>query len=385
MSAFPIYLDHQATTPTDPRVLEDMLPYFSERFGNAASRTHRHGWDAEQAVDEARAAVATAVGGDTVVFTSGATEAINLALVGRFESEKRGSGKRRRIVTQVTEHKAVLDVVEELERRGAEVVRLPVDGDGRVSLDAVSAQVTEDTLLVSIMAANNEVGTLQPVPAIGAICHSRGVPFHVDGAQSVGKVPIHMTRDHVDMLSISGHKLYGPKGVGALVLLKGAPRVQPQILGGAHEQGMRSGTLNVPGIIGLRSALGLCLDEREAAVEREAGLRDDLWRRLSEAVPDAILNGHPLERLPGNLNVSFPGVEGEALLLSLKDDVAVSSGSACTSATVEPSHVLRAIGRSTDLALGSLRFGLGRSTTAENVAHAAQSVIREVRRLRAFV
>ena len=385
MSAFPIYLDHQATTPTDPRVLEAMLPYFSERFGNAASRTHRHGWDAEQAVDEARAAVATAVGGDTVVFTSGATEAINLALVGRFESELRGSGKRRRIVTQVTEHKAVLDVVEELEGRGAEVVRLPVDGEGRVSLDAVSAQVTEDTLLVSIMAANNEVGTLQPVPAIGAICHSRGVPFHVDGAQSVGKVPIHMTRDHVDMLSISGHKLYGPKGVGALVLLKGAPRVQPQILGGAHEQGMRSGTLNVPGIIGLRSALGLCLDEREAAVEREAGLRDDLWRRLSEAVPDAILNGHPLERLPGNLNVSFPGVEGEALLLSLKDDVAVSSGSACTSATVEPSHVLRAIGRSTDLALGSLRFGLGRSTTAKNVAHAAQSVIREVRRLRAFV
>ncbi|MEE2712530.1 MAG: cysteine desulfurase family protein [Planctomycetota bacterium] len=385
MSAFPIYLDHQATTPTDPRVLEAMLPYFSERFGNAASRTHRHGWDAEQAVDEARAAVATAVGGDTVVFTSGATEAINLALVGRFESELRGSGKRRRIVTQVTEHKAVLDVVEELEGRGAEVVRLPVDGDGRVSLDAVSAQVTEDTLLVSIMAANNEVGTLQPVPAIGAICHSRGVPFHVDGAQSVGKVPIHMTRDHVDMLSISGHKLYGPKGVGALVLLKGAPRVQPQILGGAHEQGMRSGTLNVPGIIGLRSALGLCLDEREAAVEREAGLRDDLWRRLSEAVPDAILNGHPVERLPGNLNVSFPGVEGEALLLSLKDDVAVSSGSACTSATVEPSHVLRAIGRSTNLALGSLRFGLGRSTTGENVAHAAQSVIREVRRLRAFV
>ena len=385
MSAFPIYLDHQATTPTDPRVLEAMLPYFSERFGNAASRTHRHGWDAEQAVDEARAAVATAVGGDTVVFTSGATEAINLALVGRFESELRGSGKRRRIVTQVTEHKAVLDVVEELEGRGAEVVRLPVDGEGRVSLDAVSAQVTEDTLLVSIMAANNEVGTLQPVPAIGAICHSRGVPFHVDGAQSVGKVPIHMTRDHVDMLSISGHKLYGPKGVGALVLLKGAPRVQPQILGGAHEQGMRSGTLNVPGIIGLRSALRLCLDEREAAVEREAGLRDDLWRRLSEAVPDAILNGHPLERLPGNLNVSFPGVEGEALLLSLKDDVAVSSGSACTSATVEPSHVLRAIGRSTDLALGSLRFGLGRSTTAKNVAHAAQSVIREVRRLRAFV
>lgn len=385
MSAFPIYLDHQATTPTDPRVLEAMLPYFSERFGNAASRTHRHGWDAEQAVDEARAAVATAVGGDTVVFTSGATEAINLALVGRFESELRGSGKRRRIVTQVTEHKAVLDVVEELEGRGAEVVRLPVDGDGRVSLDAVSAQVTEDTLLVSIMAANNEVGTLQPVPAIGAICHSRGVPFHVDGAQSVGKVPIHMTRDHVDMLSISGHKLYGPKGVGALVLLKGAPRVQPQILGGAHEQGMRSGTLNVPGIIGLRSALGLCLDEREAAVEREAGLRDDLWRRLSDAVPDAILNGHPVERLPGNLNVSFPGVEGEALLLSLKDDVAVSSGSACTSATVEPSHVLRAIGRSTNLALGSLRFGLGRSTTGENVAHAAQSVIREVRRLRAFV
>ena len=385
MSAFPIYLDHQATTPTDPRVLEAMLPYFSERFGNAASRTHRHGWDAEQAVDEARAAVATAVGGDTVVFTSGATEAINLALVGRFESELRGSGKRRRIVTQVTEHKAVLDVVEELEGRGAEVVRLPVDGEGRVSLDAVSAQVTEDTLLVSIMAANNEVGTLQPVPAIGAICHSRGVPFHVDGAQSVGKVPIHMTRDHVDMLSISGHKLYGPKGVGALVLLKGAPRVQPQILGGAHEQGMRSGTLNVPGIIGLRSALGLCLDEREAAVEREAGLRDDLWRRLSDAVPDAILNGHPVERLPGNLNVSFPGVEGEALLLSLKDDVAVSSGSACTSATVEPSHVLRAIGRSTDLALGSLRFGLGRSTTAKNVAHAAQSVIREVRRLRAFV
>ncbi|MAB91026.1 MAG: IscS subfamily cysteine desulfurase [Planctomycetes bacterium] len=385
MSAFPIYLDHQATTPTDPRVLEAMLPYFSERFGNAASRTHRHGWDAEQAVDEARAAVAMAVGGDTVVFTSGATEAINLALLGRFESELRGSGKRRRIVTQVTEHKAVLDVVEELERRGAEVVRLPVDGDGRVSLDAVSAQVTEDTLLVSIMAANNEVGTLQPVPAIGAICHSRGVPFHVDGAQSVGKVPIHMTRDHVDMLSISGHKLYGPKGVGALVLLKGAPRVQPQILGGAHEQGMRSGTLNVPGIIGLRSALGLCLDEREAAVEREAGLRDDLWRRLSEAVPDAILNGHPVERLPGNLNVSFPGVEGEALLLSLKDDVAVSSGSACTSATVEPSHVLRAIGRSTDLALGSIRFGLGRSTTAENVAHAAQSVIRQVRRLRAFV
>ncbi|NRA96881.1 MAG: cysteine desulfurase [Planctomycetes bacterium] len=385
MSTLPIYLDHQATTPADPRVVEAMLPYFCERFGNPASRTHRHGWEAEKAVDAARAEVARAVGGDTVVFTSGATEAINLALFGRFEAELRGSGKRRRIVTQVTEHKAVLDVVDELERRGAEVVRLPVDADGRVSLDAVSEHVTEDTLLVSIMAANNEVGTLQPVAAIGAICRSHRVPFHVDAAQSVGKVPVHMASDHIDMLSLSGHKLYGPKGVGALVLLRGAPRVQPQMLGGAHEDGMRSGTLNVPGIIGLQSALALCLDERDAAAGREAGLRDDLWRRLSEAVPNAILNGHPVDRLPGNLNVSFPGVEGEALLLSLKDDVAVSSGSACTSATVEPSHVLRAMGRSADLALGSLRFGLGRSTTEEDIEGAAEAVIRQVRRLRALV
>lgn len=382
MSKRPIYLDHHATTPADPRVVEAMLPFFGERFGNAASRTHAFGWDAEKAVEDARRRVASAVGGHEVVFTSGATEAINLAIRGAFEAELARGGKRRRIVTQVTEHKAVLDAADGLVARGAEVVLVAVDRHGVIDVDELAEAVDDGTLLVTVMYANNEIGTIQPIRAVAERCRAAGVTLHVDGAQAVGRIPVDLESDGIDWLSLSGHKVYGPKGVGALVLRRGAPRPAPQMLGGGHEGGLRSGTLNVPGIIGLARALDLCLEERDTEAVRLAGLRDRLSTLITDATSNAVVNGNATNRLPNNLNIAFPGVEGEALLMSLKDDVAVSSGSACTSAVVEPSHVLRAIGLRPDLAMSSLRFGLGRRTTDQDVEEAAEAVIREVRRLK---
>ncbi len=382
MNARPIYLDHQATTPTASSVVEAMLPYFHESFGNASSRTHAYGWDAEEAAESARATVTRAVGGHKTVFTSGATEALNLALRGRLEAELRSSGPRRRIITQPTEHKAVLDVVQDLAEAGAEIVWLPVDETGLVRAEDVADRLDSTTLLVCVMAANNEIGTLQPIRSVGAACADARVPLLVDGAQAAGKVRIDMARDGVHMLALSGHKMYGPKGVGALVLTRDAPPLRAQMLGGDHEDGLRSGTLNVPGVVGMAAAIQLCLAELDEEAERQANLRDVLWANLKQAIPNATLNGHPQARLPGNLNISFPGVEGEALLMSLKDVVAVSSGSACTSATVAPSHVLRAIGVSKALALSTLRFGLGRSTSEEDVLQAAGHVAAQVLRLR---
>ncbi|MAG57492.1 MAG: IscS subfamily cysteine desulfurase [Planctomycetes bacterium] len=377
-----IYMDHHATTPCARTVVEAMLPWFSERCGNAASRTHAYGWEAERAVDASRRSVRDAVGGDEVVFTSGATEAINLALFGLFEAERDRGGKRNRLVIQATEHKAVLDVARALERRGVEVVQLPVDAHGRVEVDAVDAALA-GAWCVSVMAANNEIGTVQPVAEIGAKCREAGVPFHVDAAQAVGRLPVDVGAWSADLLSMSAHKVYGPKGVGALVLRRGGLRPKARMLGGGHESGLRSGTLNVPGIVGLGCALELAKSMLESEAERLTALRTRLWSGLQSSIRNVVLNGHPTERLPGNLSVSFRGVEGEALLLSLQDVVALSSGSACTSATVEPSHVLRALGHSTDLALATLRFGLGRGNTEAHVDRTLQAVVEQVGRLRA--
>jgi len=359
-----------------------MLPFFTESFGNAASRTHAFGWEAEKAVETARARIAEAVGGDEVVLTSGATEAINLAIRGAFEAELARNGRRRRIVTQVTEHKAVLDVVASIADRGADIQTVAVDPVGRVDMDALAAAIDGDTLLVTIMIANNEIGTIQPIREIAALCKRHGTTLHVDGAQAVGPIPVDMGADGIDWLSLSGHKVYGPKGVGALVLRRGAPRPAAQMLGGGHEGGLRSGTLNVPGMIGLATALDLCRNERDAEAARVAALRDRLAELILAGAPDTVVNGPPRGRLPGNLNVAFPRIEGEALLMSLKDDIAVSSGSACTSATVQPSHVLKAIGLGADLALASVRFGLGRGTTDQDIERAAAATLREVLRLR---
>lgn len=379
----PVYLDDHATTRVDPRVLEAMLPYFTEKFGNAASRGHAFGWVADKAVERAREQVAAAIGAQPaeVVFTSGATESDNLAIKGALEAyTQRGD----HVVTVTTEHKAVLDTCQHLERTGrARVTYVAPRPDGLVDLDAVAAAIEPRTVLVAVMAANNEVGVLQPLEELGALCRSREVLFFTDAAQAAGKVPIDVEAQRIDLLALSGHKVYGPKGVGALFVRRRAPRVRlgAQQHGGGHERGMRSGTLDVPGIVGLGAALDLARREQAEEARRVARLRDRLWAGLKARVPGVRLNGHAERRLPGNLNVTFRGVQGEALMNAARD-VAVSSGAACSSADNEPSHVLRALGLPDEEVVASIRFGLGRFTTEEEVDFAVDHVARGVERLR---
>jgi len=378
----PIYMDNHATTRTDPRVLDAMLPYFSESFGNAASRSHEFGWTAEKAVEQARARVARLIGASAkeIVFTSGATESNNLAIKGVVEAYR---DKGNHIITQATEHKAVLDVCRGLEKRRVRVTYLPVQKDGRIDLDELKAAINEATILVTVMAANNEIGVLQPIREIGALCLARGVLFHTDAAQAIGKLPFDVLQDNVDLASVSAHKLYGPKGVGALYVRRKAPRVQlnAQIEGGGHERGMRSGTLNVPGIVGLGRACELAGDDMAEEATRLAMLRDRLRHAITSRLDGVCINGSIEHRLPGNLSLSFAGVEGESLLTAL-NDVAVSSGSACTSATIEPSYVLKALGMDDDLAHSSIRFGIGRFNTEAEVDYVAGRVVETVQRLR---
>ena len=378
----PIYMDNNSTTRTDPRVVEAMLPFFTDDYGNAASRSHPFGWKAEAAVDEARDQIAAVIGatGKEVIFTSGATEGINLALKGVATMYKK---KGNHVITQVTEHKATLDVCKRLERDGCTVTYLPVDKFGRVSAEQVRDAVTDKTILVSIMAANNEIGTVMPVKEIGKVCKEKGILFHTDAVQAFGKIPLDVIDMGIDLLSLSGHKVYGPKGIGALYVRKRDPRVrlEPQIDGGGHERGMRSGTLPVPLIVGLGAAAEIARREMPEESQRTFALRERLRTRIMDNLPESYLNGHPTDRLPGNANISFAYVEGEGLMMGIKD-VAVSSGSACTSASLEPSYVLRALGVGDELAHSSIRFGLGRFTTQEEVDYVADLVVREVTRLR---
>jgi cysteine desulfurase len=380
----PIYLDNNATTRTDPRVLAEMLPYFSEVYGNAASRQHSFGQAAEQAVSRAREQVAELLGCRPVeiVFTSGATESNNLALKGVAAAH---ANQGRHIITTAIEHPAVLDPCRRLEREGFRLTVLPVDRFGKVSVEQVAAALTEDTILVSVMAANNEIGTLEPIGELGRLCKQHGVLFHTDAVQAVGKVPIDVEALGVDLLSVSAHKMYGPKGVGALYVRRREPRVrlEPLIDGGGHERGLRSGTINVPGVVGLGAAAALCQAEMTDEARRLTALRERLREGIMSRLPDTVLNGHPTDRLPANLNLAFPYIHSDALLLALRR-LALSSGSACTSAEPGSSHVLRAIGLADDLAQGSLRFGLGRFTTEEEIGFAIGEVVREVERLRAL-
>ncbi len=378
----PIYMDNQATTPLDPRVLEAMMPYLTARFGNAASRNHSFGWEAEKAVEAAREQVAKLIGATAkeIVFTSGATESDNLAIKGIAEMyRERGN----HIITQVTEHKAVLDTCKRLEKAGCRVTFLPVKADGINDLEDLERAIDSKTILVSIMAANNEIGVLQPVREIGRLCHERGVLFHTDAVQALGKVPFNVIDDFVDVASISAHKIYGPKGVGALYVRRRNPRVQiaAQIDGGGHERGMRSGTLNVPGIVGLGAACEIACAEIAEETCRLEALRDRLKTKIESELDYTHVNGSMEHRLPGNLNMSFLYVEGESLLMGI-NDVAVSSGSACTSATLEPSYVLKALGLGDDVAHSSIRFGLGRFNTEAEVDYVAAKVVSVVRHLR---
>jgi cysteine desulfurase len=380
----PVYMDNNATTRTDPRVLEAMLPFFTEDYGNAASRYHLFGRRAEAAVEEARAQVAEIIGANTkeIIFTSGATESDNLALKGVANMYRQ---KGNHLVTAATEHRAVLDTCRHLEREGFHVTYLPVDKDGLVTVEQIAAAVTEQTLLVSLMAANNEIGTLQPLGEIGRLCKERGVLFHSDAVQAVGKIPIDAEHLGVDLLSLTAHKIYGPKGIGALYVRARNPRVRltPLIDGGGHERGMRSGTLPVPSIVGFGKACALCRLELTHEAERLARLRDRLHRGITKELDHVSLNGHATKRLPGNLNLSFAYVEGEALMMAIRD-VALSSGSACTSANPEPSYVLKALGVGDELAHSSIRFGLGRFNTEEEVDYVIGQVVRAVRKLRAL-
>ena len=377
----PIYFDNNATTPLDPRVLEAMMPYLTTEFGNAASRSHPFGWKAEEAVDYGREQIGALIGASEkeIVFTSGATESINLALKGVAEFYQE---KGNHIITARTEHKATLDTAKRLERQGCTVTYLDTDKDGRVSGEQVRQAITEKTILVSIMLANNEIGTIQPIAEIGAVCREKGVLFHCDAVQGVGKIPFDVEKMKVDLASLSGHKIYGPKGIGALyVRRKPRVRIAPIIDGGGHERGMRSGTLNVPGIVGFGKASELCRTEMVEEAARTFQLRKRLQDYLFSHLDHLELNGHPEHRLPGNLNVSFAYVEGEALMMAIKN-VAVSSGSACTSASLEPSYVLRACGVSEDLAHTSIRFGIGRFNTEEEVDFVKKYVVDQVQRLR---
>ncbi|PYV59718.1 MAG: IscS subfamily cysteine desulfurase [Acidobacteria bacterium] len=378
----PIYMDNHATTPVDPRVLEEMLPYFTDRFGNAASRNHSFGWAGEEAVETARERIAKLIGATTkeIIFTSGATESDNLAIKGVAEMYRE---KGNHIITAVTEHKAVLDTCKRLEKYGYRVTYLPVQKDGLVDLDDLKRAIDDKTILVTIMAANNEIGVVQPIAEIGKLCHEKGVIFHSDATQAVGKIPIDVIKQNLDLLSISAHKMYGPKGVGALYVRRKSPRVQisPIIDGGGHERGMRSGTLNVPGIAGLGKACALCYEEMPQESVRMSGMRDRLRDRIMSNLDEVYINGSMEHRLPQNLNISFAYVEGESLLMGI-NDVAVSSGSACTSATLEPSYVLKALGTGDDLAHSSIRFGLGRFNTEAEVDYVADRVVETVQRLR---
>ena len=378
----PIYLDNNATTRVDPRVVDAMLPYFTDHYGNSASRNHPFGWAAEEAVETARGRIAQLIGASAkeIIFTSGATESNNLALKGVAAMYKK---KGNHIVTVATEHKCVLDTAKRLERDGFQVTYLPVDKAGRVSGEQVKAALTDKTILVSVMHGNNEIGTVQPVADIGKVCKERGVLFHTDAVQTVGKIEVDVEKMGIDLLSLSAHKMYGPKGIGALYVRKKDPRVrlEPQIDGGGHERGMRSGTLPVPMIVGLGMAAELARVEMPAESQRTFALRERLRKGIMDVLPETYLNGHPTERLPGNANISFAYVEGEGLMMGIKD-IAVSSGSACTSASLEPSYVLRALGVGDELAHSSIRFGLGRFNTEAEVDFTVDLVTREVSRLR---
>lgn len=380
----PIYLDAHATTPVDPRVLEEMLPYFHEEFGNAASRNHAYGWDAASAVDHARERTATAIGASPkeIVWTSGATESDNLAILGAVDA---AAGRGDHLITCVTEHPAVLDAVGHVERQGWTVTRLPVDDGGLIDPDDLRAALTDRTVLVSIMTANNEVGTIQPIAELASVVHAHSnALFHTDAVQAVGRIPVDVETDGVDLLSVSGHKVYGPKGVGALYVRRRRPtvRLAPRVHGGGHERGLRSGTLNVPGIVGLGAALELAVAGMEEEASRLSSLRDRLWAHLQNALGEGVLlNGHAERRLPNNLNVSFRGIEAEDLLQELPG-LAVSTGAACSSASLEPSHVIQALGLGDARAQSSLRFGLTRFNTAPEMDTAARMVTDAVKRLR---
>jgi cysteine desulfurase len=379
----PIFLDNHSTTPMDPRVLEAMLPYFVEKFGNAASRNHAFGWEAEEAVENARKQLAKLIHADAkeIVFTSGATESDNLALKGVIEMYHE---KGNHIITSATEHRAVLDTAKALETKGkATVTYLSVDKYGMVNPEDVRKAITDKTVLISIMLANNEIGTINPVKEIGKIAKEKGILFHCDATQGVGKIPVNVQEMGIDLMSFSAHKIYGPKGVGALYVRKKAPRVRiaAQMDGGGHERGMRSGTLAVPLIVGFGKACELCEQEMEAEGRKLAAMRDRLQTGIMSALEETYLNGHPTQRLPHNLNISFAYVEGESLLMGLKE-IALSSGSACTSATLEPSYVLRALGVGSDLAHSSIRFGLGRFNTNEQVDYTIKRMIEIVTKLR---
>ena len=378
----PVYFDNHATTQVDPRVVDAMLPYFTDKFGNAASRNHEFGWKAEEAVENARGQIAKLINATPkeIVFTSGATESTNLAIKGVAEMYRE---KGNHIITQVTEHKATLDTCKRLEKYGYEVTYLPVEKDGRINLDDLRRAITPKTILISIMYANNEIGVVQPIAEIGKIAKEKGVFFHVDAVQAVGKIPVDVQKDGIDLMSISGHKIYGPKGVGALYVRRKNPRVQLAAIidGGGHERGMRSGTLNVPGIVGLGKACELCQQEMATESGKMSSLRDRLKESIMSRLDETFINGSMDHRLPNNINISFAYVEGESLLMGI-NDVAVSSGSACTSATLEPSYVLKALGVGEDLAHTSIRFGLGRFNTQEEVDYVADRVVETVSRLR---
>lgn len=377
-----VYLDNNATTPMDPEVLKEMLPYFCEKFGNAASRNHEFGWEAEEAVEKARAQVAEVIGADAkeIIFTSGATEGNNIAIKGAAAMY---GEKGKHIITQVTEHKAVIDPCKWLEQRGFRVTFLPVDKLGRVDLGQLEEAMTPDTILVSIMHGNNEIGTLQPVAEIGRLCKQRGVLFHTDCCQTFGKVPIDVAEMGIDLLTCSGHKIYGPKGVGALYVRRKKPRVRCEavIHGGGHERGMRSGTLNVPGIVGLGKAAELAHRNMDEDARYVGGLRDRLRDGIMSQLDEVYLNGDPVSRTPTNLNLSFAYVEGESMMMGFAD-IAVSSGSACTSASLEPSYVLKSLGVGDDLAHSSIRFSLGRFNKPEEVDYTIDRVVTAVRKLR---
>ncbi|MGC9528169.1 MAG: IscS subfamily cysteine desulfurase [Limnospira sp.] len=382
MSDRPIYLDANATTPVDRRVLEAMLPYFTEQFGNPASINHVYGWETEAAVQQARKIIAEAIGAgpEEIIFTGGATESDNLAVKGVAEAY---FAKGRHLITVETEHNAVLDPCHYLKELGFEVTFLPVEPDGLINLETLEKAFRPDTILVSAMAANNEIGVLQPLAEIGELCRDRGILFHTDAAQALGKIPLDVEKMNVDLMSLTAHKIYGPKGIGALYVRRRDPRVKlaAQIHGGGHERGMRSGTLSTPLIVGFGAAVKLALSEMEAEGKRLEKWRDRLWDKLS-TLGDVRLNGHPTRRLPGNLNVSVAGVDGQALLLGLQPAMAVSSGSACTSAKIEPSHVLRALGLPEALAYASVRFGIGRFNTEAEIDRVAEHAIATIQALR---
>ena len=378
----PIYMDNHSTTQCDPRVVDAMLPYFTEKFGNSASRNHSFGWEGEEGVAYARKQIAKLINADAkeIVFTSGATESDNLALKGVVEMYKE---KGDHIITSSTEHRAILDAAKSLEKRDMNVTYLPVDKFGMVNPEDVRDAITDKTILISVMLANNEIGTINPIKEIGKIAKEKGVLFHSDATQGVGKIPVDVQDMGIDLMSFTSHKIYGPKGVGALYVRRKAPRVRlvPMIDGGGHERGMRSGTLPVPSIVGFGKAVELCAQEMAEESIRTKALRDRLHEGITGALEEVYLNGHPTERLPGNLNISFAYVEGEALLMGVKE-IALSSGSACTSATLEPSYVLRALGVGSDLAHSSIRFGVGRFTTAEEVEYTIDRMIKAVNHLR---